>query len=419
MQKTSFLVSINRPLLTFYSKSDQMNKDYTGYTAEKLLNDDFFVQSEQHPTLVTIAFWESQIEKDPLLKKEINVARLFIHKFKQGVQFPPLLPTDVFNLWQKIQSRNRIKYYRRYWIVSISAIAASICIFFFIPFTKDKDNINYQHIISSLPQTENNKNIQLIFSQKEKMSISEDDSQIDYNEKGEIHVNSTKVNIPSEKKEKVELNKLIVPAGKRSSLTLVDGTKIWVNSNTTIIYPSSFSKNKREIYINGEAYLEVAHNFQKPFYVKTEQIDVKVLGTSFNICAYQEDQNQQVVLVNGKVEVNTIDKKKEMLTPGKLFEYDKQNGEASVTTVNTNNFTSWKNGYYQFSNQPLSILFKRLSRYYGQPIVWDKKVGALICSGKLDLTENLEDVLNGLKEASPIKIEYDHSLITIKYEPLN
>lgn len=398
-----------------------MKKDYTGYTAEKLLSDDFFVQSEQHPTPATIAFWESLTAKDPQLKKEVSVARLFILKFKKGVQHDPLLPIDVSDLWRKIQSRNRIKYYRRYWIPAVAAVAASICLFFFNPFAGNRDSIDYQHILSSLPQAENNKDIQLIFSQEEKMIIPEDGSQIAYNKKGEVHVNSTKIDISSNKKENEEilLSKLVVPPGKRSSLTLVDGTKIWVNSNTTIIYPNSFSQDKREIYIDGEAYLEVAHNSLKPFYVKTEQIDVKVLGTSFNVCAYREDENQEVVLVNGRVEVNAKNKKKEILSPSELFKYDKQNEIASVTIVNAEDFISWKNGYYQFSDLPLSTLFKRLSRYYGKPIVWDKKVGTLLCSGKLNLTESLEDVLNGLKDAAPIKMEYDHNVITIKYEPLN
>lgn len=398
-----------------------MNKDYTGYTAEKLLNDDFFVQSEQHPTPSTIAFWESLTAKDTQLKQEVIVARLFILKFKKGVQRAPLLPADVSELWQKIQSRNQIKYYRRYWLAAVGAVAASICLFFFTPFVGNRDSIDYRRILSSLPQAENNKDIQLIFSQEEKMIIPEDGSQIAYNKKGEVLVNSTKIDLPSSKKESEEilLSKLVVPAGKRSALTLVDGTKIWINSNTTIIYPNSFSQEKREIYIDGEAYLEVAHNSLKPFYVKTEQIDVKVLGTSFNVCAYREDQNQEIVLVDGKVEVNTRNKKKEILSPSELFKYDKQNEVASVTRVNAEDFISWKNGYYQFSYQPLSTLFKRLSRYYGKPIVWDKKVGALLCSGKLNLTESLEEVLNGLKDAAPIKMEYNQNVITIKYEPLN
>ena len=85
--------------------------------------------------------------------------------------------------------------------------------------------------------------------------------------------------------------------------------------------------------------------------------------------------------------------------------------------MNPENYTSWKNGYYQFAGQQLSVLFKRLSRYYATSIVCDEKTGALRCSGKLDLTERLEEVLDNLKEVAPIRIKHDPDRITIEYEP--
>ena len=210
---------------------------------------------------------------------------------------------------------------------------------------------------------------------------------------------------------------MIVPAGKRSSLELADGTKIWVNSSSTVIYPNLFTGDKREIYVEGEAYLEVAPDTERPFYVKTEQINVKVLGTRFNVCAYQEDSRQQVVLVSGKVEVETSDKQREELRPNELFDYDKQELKASITEVEATDYISWKDGYYQFNKQQLSLLFKRLSRYYATPIVWDEEVGSLTCSGKLDLTERLDDVLKNLKTAAPIEVAHDHGQIIISSNP--
>ena len=148
-------------------------------------------------------------------------------------------------------------------------------------------------------------------------------------------------------------------------------------------------------------------------------MNVRVLGTCFNVCAYQEDNQQQVVLVSGKVEVETHDQQNQILTPNELFDYDKQQSKVSVTKVDTNDYISWKEGYYQFSRQELSILFKRLSRHYAVPIVCDEAVGNLSCSGKLDLSEQIDDVLDNLKKAAPIHIEHDHEKIIIKYNPLN
>ena len=409
-----------------------MRRNYTTYTAEELLNDDFFIQSELHPTEETRSFWSALETENPELGKEIQIARRFIREFRQRTPSAVLSSHEVADLWQQIETQNRknkANSKRRFWIAAtIAAAAAAVCLFLFNPFTVE-ESIDYESLITSLPQ-EKSQDIQLL-SDKEKLLIKGEESQITYNSTGEAHINAENVegkttnattsNTQEAKadKEEILLNKLIVPAGKRSSLVLADGTKIWVNSSSTVIYPNLFTGDKREIYVEGEAYLEVAHDSEKPFYVKTQTMNVRVLGTRFNVCAYREDNRQQVVLVNGKVEVETHDQQNQILTPNELFDYDKQQSKVSVTKVDTNDYISWKEGYYQFSRQELSVLFKRLSRYYAVPIVWDETVGSLSCSGKLDLTRQIDDVLDNLKKAAPIRIEHDHEKIIIKYNPLN
>ena len=408
-----------------------MRRNYTTYTAEELLNDDFFIQSELHPTEETRSFWSALVTENPKLGKEIRIARHFIQEFRQRTPSASLSSEEVTGLWRQIEAQNR-KYKsnpkRRYWLVAAVAAAASLCLFLFNPFTVEEKSIDYQSLITSLPQ-EKSQDIQLL-SDKEKLLIKGKESQITYNPTGEARIhaeeiqNQTQTASSSHVKEKkaeteIQLCKLIVPAGRRSSLVLADGTKIWVNSSSTVIYPNLFTGDKREIYVEGEAYLEVAHDSERPFYVKTQTMNVRVLGTRFNVCAYREDNRQQVVLVNGKVEVETHDQQNQILTPNELFDYDKQQSKVSVTKVDTNDYISWKEGYYQFSRQELSVLFKRLSRYYAVPIVWDETVGSLSCSGKLDLTRQIDDVLDNLKKAAPISIEHDHEKIIIKYNSLN
>lgn len=408
-----------------------MRRNYTTYTAEELLNDDFFIQSELHPTEETRSFWSALETENPELGKEIQIARRFIREFRQRTPSAVLSSHEVADLWQQIETQNRknkINSKRRYWITAtIAAAAAAVCLFLFNPFTVE-ESIDYQSLITSLPQ-EKSQDIQLL-SDKEKLLIKGKESQITYNPTGEasIHAeeiqNQTQAASSSHVKEKkaeteIQLCKLIVPAGRRSSLELADGTKIWVNSSSTVIYPNLFTGDKREIYVEGEAYLEVAHDSERPFYVKTQTMNVRVLGTCFNVCAYQEDSQQQVVLVSGKVEVETHDQQNQILTPNELFDYDKQQAKVSVTKVDTDNYISWKDGYYQFNSQQLSVLFKRLSRYYAVAIDCDAQTGALSCSGKLDLTESIDDVLDNLKKAAPIRIEHDHEKIIIKYNSLN
>lgn len=395
-----------------------MKKDYTGYTAEQLLNDEYFVSSEQHPTDESNRFWETRENEDPNLKEEIRIARILIQRIKSNFHEQTLLsPDKVHGLWARIQKQNLKNQKRKViqqWIIYTTSAAAIFCLFFFQPFTFNTD-IDYQAVIAALPEIDSTKNVQLIFSNEEKISIQKKESQVSYDKQGNIRIDSECIRKVSTDRKKAteQLNKLIVPAGKRSTLLLSDGTKLWANSSTTIIYPQVFSDDKREIYIDGEAYLEVAHDATKPFHVKTQQMEVQVLGTSFNVCAYHEDNQQQVVLVNGKVEIHTQEGKNTILSPNDMLEYDKQGGRINVSEVDALKYITWKNGYYHFVSQPLSNILKRLSRYYDVPIVYDNQVGHLLCSGKLDLSEQMDRVLENLKNATPITIEHDHGKIIV------
>lgn len=393
-----------------------MKSKYIEYTAEQLLRDDYFLESELHPTPDSVVFWLEESVKSPSLKKEIQWARLFLHGFKENMKsFPNLSHDEEFELWRRIQEQIKIK--RKKKLISISlafTVAAAMLLFIFSPFLFEKNaKVDYQDIITSSSDFSNNSETVLIISNKEIINISDKESNISYENDGEIHVNSAKID--RETKEEVELNQLIVPIGKRSFLTLADGTKIWINSGTTVIYPNSFMGNKREIYVDGEVFLDVNHNPSKPFYVKTRDLDIRVLGTSFNICAYTGDLNQHVTLVNGEVGISLKNKSRIILAPNELFEFNEETQQSNITVVDVNNYTSWKKGFFQFSQQPLAQIFERLSRYYGVQIKWDDNLSSLTCSGKLKLTENYYDVFEYLKKAAPIEVRFENEIIRIKH----
>ena len=165
--------------------------------------------------------------------------------------------------------------------------------------------------------------IQLVLSDK-LIPISGQESQIEYDAKGTVAVNSEKIadvslNSANTSKRLSEFNQLIVPNGKRSTLILEDGTKLWVNAGSRIVYPVTFADKKREIYVNGEVFLEVTPDKKRPFIVKTKEIDVQVLGTSFNVMAYETDESSSVVLVTGAVQVDTKDDEDFRLEPNRMF----------------------------------------------------------------------------------------------------
>ena len=137
----------------------------------------------------------------------------------------------------------------------------------------------------------------------------------------------------TETKQKTEMNVLKVPRGRHSSVILADGTKVWVNSGTTLRFPSTFDKDNRTIYANGEIYLEVTKDTSRPFYVKTSRMDVRVLGTSFNVTAYEDEDSQSVVLAEGSVEVNNLSGQVRRIRPQEMLTL--ANNTIDIVKVNT------------------------------------------------------------------------------------
>ena len=275
---------------------------------------------------------------------------------------------------------------------------------------------DYLAIIQANPAPDStNEKVQLVLSNNEKLTIDGTETQLEYKKEGKVNVNSKQVDLSPKGNpaQAQEFNQLIVPVGRRSSITFADGTRLWVNSGSKVVYPVKFAKEKREIFAEGEIYLHVSRDEQKPFIVKTHQMDIKVLGTQFNVTAYENEANMQVVLVSGKVEVN-LDKCKNVLAPNQMFSYDSKIHKGKITTVDTDDYVAWKDGYYQFHQQPLKEIVKKLSRYYGVRIYCKEPADKLSCSGKLDLKESLDEMMKALKEAAPIQIENKYESIEIK-----
>ena len=172
------------------------------------------------------------------------------------------------------------------------------------------------------------------------------------------------------------------------------------------------SENKREIYVEGEAFLDVYHDENRPFIVKTNKIDIRVLGTTFNVCAYENENTQTVVLVTGKVEVKTTTNEIKTLSPNNLLAYNDQKG-ILVHPVDVQEYIAWKDGFYQFKQENLEVIAKKLNKYYGKTIIVDKRLTQITCSGKLDLKEELDDVLRTLIQTVPAQITKSNGEIYI------
>jgi hypothetical protein len=253
------------------------------------------------------------------------------------------------------------------------------------------------------------KESQLILSDGKKIKISSDNSRISYSADGaKVNINDTS-NVIQPVKEQ-QFNQMIIPYGKYASLILSDGTKVWLNSGSRMVYPPVFTGNHREVYLQGEGYFEVTKNAQKPFYVKTDRLKVEVLGTKFDIQAYGQGNSYSALLLEGKVSLSsmpTLNMKQEniILKQSERGEYSETSNKIVVVKVaHPENFIAWTYGYINFNEETLESLLKRISRYYNIDIQLISENGSFKISGKLDLKEDPERVLRGITVISKMKL---------------
>lgn len=288
---------------------------------------------------------------------------------------------------------------RRNLIIGISTAAVFFLLIglttFFTMYKESEISVFAQNN-QSVPLTGNTR---LILSGKEEIQIHSDQSKIAYTGNGkEIQIDSSRVQQVVED-DKMVYNTVVVPYGKRTQVTLSDNSSVWLNSGSKLIYPARFADKKREVYLEGEAIFEVSHNKQRPFHVITRDMEIKVLGTVFDVSAYTDDATSSTVLESGSVELkyktnSLLSQSKITMVPGMLAVYDPIEKSVKQTQVNTKLFTSWKEGYFVFERQSLEEILKKISRYYNVSIqLEDQSMANETFTGPLDLRNSATQVL--------------------------
>lgn len=229
--------------------------------------------------------------------------------------------------------------------------------------------------------------------EKDGTIVKSDSTQLDYSKSG-------KRNVIANGYSKLAMNTLSVPRQGEYKLVLEDGTKVWVNSDTKLRYPSHFGKNRRYVELEGEAYFEVAKDKKRPFVVKSGETEVKVLGTQFNINAYSDNKNIKTTLVEGSVAFSQNikgEKKEVVLKPGHQAVVSKGIEGIDVKKVNTTIYTAWKDGRFVFENESFDNIMKILSRWYDVEVFFqNNSLKELRFSGDLKRFENINSHLKML-----------------------
>lgn len=303
------------------------------------------------------------------------------------------------------------------------AVAASVLFLFGIGVVYYNINPPEQTIdgfVESAPDADVQKveGVTLILGNGTNLHLEEDNASIQYSSSGEeVRLSSGKtVNQSSSENNQLSYNTLLVPYGKRTDLQLSDGTVVWLNSGSKLIYPAAFSSNTREVFLEGEAIFEVTHNPDRPFKVKSRNQEITVLGTIFNVSHYAEEHEMFTVLKSGSVELSFADNnlQKVRLEPGNLASFNTSSKAVQVRDVNVDDYFSWREGFLKLKNHDLGYIMAKISRYYNVEItIADKHLADQTFSGNLDLKEDVMSVIKIIRETSDFNIESEGRNITL------
>ena len=207
-------------------------------------------------------------------------------------------------------------------------------------------------------------------------------------------------------------NQLIVPNGGEYRMLLEDGTVVWVNSASTVEIPEHFGDTERRVRLKGEAYFEVKPDATRPFYVETEQVCIQVLGTKFNMSAYQDDLQVMTTLVSGSVCVSNYDGKRVVLVPGEQAVAFGE--EITVEKVDPNSVISWVEGRFKFENARLEDIVKQIVRWYDVPVYFEKEdLKDIHFSGGMLKFRPFKDLMEMIELSSPVRFIIENEKIII------
>ena len=312
-------------------------------------------------------------------------------------------------IFQSIHSLERKKKRMRYMAAASIVIFIGIGMFFYQSPTTSI--IDYVNTSTAIDENTNSK-VVLITGEGKEVNVEGVDSKITYSSTGDKVTIAEELSVYQKalKEDEVVYNTLMVPFGKKSNLELSDGSKIWLNSGSRLVYPAVFKGGNREVYLEGEAIFEVVSDKKRPFLVVSEGQKIEVLGTVFNVSTYKSEKQVTTTLKSGSVQIeyqsqnskNTTEKLK--ITPGTQATYNKEDKRIASKPVNVEHYFSWRNNELVFKNDPLQFIIGKLIRHYNVKIeINASSLAEETFSGNLDLKENVEKVLQIIARTSDME----------------
>lgn len=355
--------------------------------------------------------WCAKADENRLFFEEVVQERVLSEQF---LRYRQIDEKEAFRKFER-RVKGRMFLPRRIWrVASVVVLAVGITVFGYMKLLKEQ----------ALPVAINQEAIHpgsykatLVLSSGERIPLHETNENKIIVEKGGVATDSNHRlvynTVKKDKKEEEVFNQLEIPRGGEYKLVLSDGTTVYLNSATSIKYPVRFTGCERKVWLSGEAYFEVTKDPSRPFLVETENAEIKVLGTSFNVNTFHPAETQ-TVLVEGSVHVRLPNTKMIVtLQPGELAVSDKSSG-IEVRKVDTGLYTDWRYGLFRFENQRLEDIMNTLSKWYDVEVFYQsQKVKELHFSGFMERYEQINIILDAINEATGVVFTIKEKTIII------
>lgn len=210
----------------------------------------------------------------------------------------------------------------------------------------------------------------------------------------------------------VQYNTITTPRGGQYQVVLADGTAVWLNAASSIKFPTAFTGAERDVEITGEAYFEVAKNKAKPFKVTANKVQVEVLGTHFNVNAYDDEETLKTTLLEGSVKL-IAGKSQAMLIPGQQGSFNRQAGDFKVAKADVEEAVAWKNGSFMFASENIQSVLRKVSRWYNVDIVYEESVPKKAIWGSVSKFDNVSEILKTIELTGVAHFEITGRRITV------
>ena len=211
-----------------------------------------------------------------------------------------------------------------------------------------------------------------------------------------------------------KMNRIVTPVGGEYQVELPDGTKVWLNADSYLEFPSKFSDKQRKVIAMGELYFDVASNKDWPFIVESQGIELKVLGTEFNLRSYPDEGHIRSTLIEGSLLVSNSLRKQIKLTPGRQVLVDKSNNEMLKSVANIEEVTAWRNGKFIFNNRRIEDIMYDLARWYDIKVFFaNPRVKEKRFSVDVERYGNIEFILRLIEGTGEASFTIKNNVITV------